>query len=511
MYNAPTGYDDVADFPFRGENVFMSMGVYIDNTAADDISSITADKLPMSNVGQLTNARYQIHSGLAVYEGSGIPTAESAGMVVPPITVYNGMEEGLWSDVISDAEGVIDFSFTIALSVAHTSALAVYTSGPNILEGTVVFSNNGEEVTEELDPSTGCATASGAFTYDTITVNITKIDAAFSHVRIAEIEFGDSVTISIDELANKITFIDEIDPLQIGMPMQELDFDLINISGAYDEDRPNSLYTRLAIGNPINLSFTLGSGSTRYTIPMGRFVIGEKGSKNNCVSVVAYDVRWKLSQMYNIWMLDPSISLGAAISNILETVEIPCSIDSDIYEIYPLASHTFTNDTPILSDLHLIAQAYGLSILPDRSGIVQIRTTFPSDDFGELPVQNQITWPESSQMSKYNYIDIGYGSNQHYTVDYRSSPNVARSPISIYNALIVNQDQAIAVANRIASRLYTKAVKVRWLADPTMDLYDEVDVYSQWTEETETPATFKPIKREITYDGILTEETTFIQ
>jgi len=511
-YDAPTGYEDINGNPARGESVYMSMGFYIDNTAADDISEVTGDFLAFSNPSQLTDAVYSITGGLALFEGDGIPTSESAGVTVAPIVPTTSVEAGIWSDGISDADGYIDWTFTVELSAVHSSALTLYTSGPNILAGTVTFSNGGTETVKSLDPDTGSASVADLMTFDTIEVHITQIDQPYCHARIAEIEFGDSVTLSVEELANQITFIDEIDPLWRTMPLQELDFDLINVGGEYDEDNPNSLFGRLAIGNPINLSYTLGVGETRMTIPMGRFVISEKGSKNNCISVVAYDVRWRLGQMYNVWSLSTSVDLGTAISGILTELEVDHDIDSAVSQIMPTSAYTFTDETSVLSDLHKVAQAYGLSILPDRNGVVQVRVGFPSDDYGTLPIQNQLSWLESSQMSRYNYLDISYGSGQHLTVDYRASPNIARSTLTVYNELITTLEQAGDVATRIATALYGKSVKVRWVSDPTLDLYDTIRVYSQYVAETEgTPVQMRPIKREITYDGILKEETTLIQ
>jgi len=492
----------------------MSMGIHIDNTAADDITAITAQKLPLSNVDQLTDAIYQLTEGMAVYEAEGIPTAVSAGMQAPPIAVSSAQEYGLWSAGISDGNGDIDFSFTIRLSAVHTSAFTIYTSGPDITAGTVEFSQGeGEPVEAELDCHTGSAAASGSYTFDTITVHITSIDSPYCHVRVAELEFGDSVTISVDQIANQVVFIDEIDPLQIGLPMQELDFDLINISGDYDEDKPNSLYSRLAIGNPINLSYTLGRGSTRVTIPMGRFIIGERGSKNNCVSVTAYDVRWRLLSMYNAWGIDPSIDLATSIDAILTELEVAHSIDAGVSSVYPLAAYSFGTDTSVLDDLQRIAQAYGLTILPDRGGTVVIAQDFESDQYGDLPIQNQISWPEASQLSKYNAVDVIYGTEgnlDHYLLAQPLPAYTARSVVTINNRLVVTLAQAQAIANRIMSRLYAKAIKVKWLADPALDLYDRVGVYSQWTQG-ETAEVFRAIKREITYNGILTEETTFVR
>lgn len=510
-YDAPEGYEDINGNPARGESVYMSMGFYIDNTAADDISSVTGDFAPFSNPNQLTDAVYSATGSLALFEGDGIPTSESAGVTVAPLIPATSTEAGIWSEGISDGDGYIDWTFTISLPAVHSSALTLYTSGPNILAGTVTFSANGTDVTASLEPDTGSASVSDLETFDTITVHITQIDQPYCHVRVAEVEFGDSVTISVEELANQVTFIDEIDPLWRTLPLQELDFDLINVGGEYDEDNPDSIFGRLAIGNPINLSLTLGVGDTRMTVPMGRFVISEKGSRNNCISVVAYDVRWRIGQAYNPWSLSTSVDLGTAISGILTELEVDHEVDPAVGQIMPVAAYTFTDETSVLSDLHKVAQAYGLSILPDRNGVVQVRVGFPSDDYGTLPIQNQLSWPESSQMSKYNYLDISYGNGQHLTVDYRASPNIARSTLTVYNDLIVTLQQAGDVAARIASALYSKSVRVRWISDPILDLHDTIRVYSQYVAETEgTPVQFRAVKREITYDGILKEETTLV-
>ena len=509
MYNAPDGYEDTVADEFRVETIVMSLGIFIDSTTADDMDGVDGDSLPMSNDVQLVDSRYDLDDNLATYEADGIPTALSAGMIVPPIVPSNAVNTGWWSSAISDGDGDISFSVELSFSASHTSALTIYTSGPNILAGSVVFSDNGTEEEVELDCHQGYAVASGSYTYDTITVNITQIDTPYKHIRITEFEFGDSVTISPARLANDITFIDEIDPLQQGMPLRELDFDLINVNGEYDEDNPNGRYDRLAIGNPITLSYVIMSSARQYTIPMARFILAEKGTNGNCMSVVAYDTRWFLAQMYNPWSISTAEDLGTTLNRLLDSVEVAHQIDASVYNMYPTVNATFTTESSLLDDLQLVAQAFGLTVLPSRTGTVLINTDFPSDDYGNVPPNVQFSWPESSQATKYNYIDIVYGNGSHYTRDLRTDANVARVVLSVNNPLITSENDAIALCDRLESRLFTKVVKVQWASDPALDLYDEVGVFSRWTLN-QTPAVYKPIKREITFNGMLKEETTFI-
>ncbi len=508
MYTAPEGYKDVAQSTERVETIYMSLGISIDNTAADDIDSYTGDALPMSNTMELTDATYEIDSYLATFEGFGIPTATS--MTVPPIATDNAIRVGWWSEGISDSEGAIDASLAIALSASHVSALTIYTDGPNITEGSIVFTLAGVDTEVDLDCHEGYAVASGDYTYDSITINITQIAGAYQHVRITEIEFGDSVTIGTNTLANQITYIDEIDPIQQGLPMRELDFDLINVNGEYDEDNPNTLFGRLAIGNPIHLSYTLLGNGKRFTIPMGRFLIAEKRTTGNCVTVISYDPRWYLTQMYNAWSIRTSEDLGTTIHSLLSSLEIAHTIDESVYEVYPTVDCDFTDESTVLDDLHLVAQAFGLTILPNRAGTIIIDTDFSSESYGLIPPTIQFSWPEASQMNRYNYVDVAYGSGLHKITDLRSTPNVARVVLTISNKLVVTEAQAAEITARIIGRLYQKAMSIEWASDPIIDLYDQVEVYSMWTLN-QTPAQYRVIKREITYNGMLKEETTLIQ
>jgi len=510
MFDAPDGYAEMIKSTDRVESVYMSLGIDIDNTAADDISSYVSDALPMTNTSQLIDAMYEIDHELATYEADGIPTASSAGMIVPPIAPIRDVRTGWWSEDMSDADGYISAEITINLASLHTSALTIYTDGPNILAGSVTFYNGNTPTVQVLDTHSGYCVASGTHTYDKIVISVSQIDQPFRHLRIAEFEFGDSVTISTLNVANQITYIDEIDPIQEGLPMRELDFDLINVNGEYDEDNPDSLYDRLSIGNPINLSYTFFTAEARYTIPMGRFVIAEKRSNGNCITVTAYDTRWYLSQMYNSWSLSTLEDLGTTLDNLLTSLEIAHTIDPSVNAIYPTDNHTFGNNSTVLDDIMDVLQAYGLTFIPNRVGTIIVDTDFSNDDYGLMSPEIQFSWLTPNQFNRYNYIDIIYNSTEHYIVDLRPTPNQARTVLTISNELVKTLAQAEAIYNRIVPRIYDKSVNVEWASDPTLDLGDNVDIYSMWTLN-HTPATFKALKREITFDGMLKEETTFVQ
>lgn len=94
-----------------------------------------------------------------------------------------------------------------------------------------------------------------------------------------------------------------------------------------------------------------------------------------------------------------------------------------------------------------------------------------------------------------------------YRRDLREDLSSARITLGVSNPLITTQAQAEAMCNRLVNNLYTKAVTVRWAGDPAMDLYDQVDAYSQWTIDT-GPTRYWAIKREIRFDGMMTETVT---
>ena len=512
MYSDDPEYRTDIEADGRSISVFMSLGVDIDNTASDDISSVSVEALPLSNAELLTDANYELTRELATFEGYGIPTAPSASMIAPPLQAQDyPPETGVWSADISDGAGNIEFEMTISLSHAHTSALTIYTEGPDILAGTVTFRNGNDEDTVELTTRTGSAVASGAHTYDSVTIHVTKITETYRHLRVVEVEFGDSITLATNKLGGEVVYIDEIDTLQVGMPLSELDLELINVLGDYDVDKPDTLYAQLAIGNPINLSFTV-NGSTRRTVPVAHLFIGQKNSNGDRLMVTAYDVRWNLGRSYKVWSINPSKDLGSTLAELFVAHGLGYVIDPAVNEMYPEGAHTFSDESTVLDDLQKLAQAYGLVIRPSRMGNIVVSTAWDSDSYGTIPVRNMYSWPSSNQYNRYNVIDIRYGSDGNYGryVQDFSEVGTVKNILAINSDLILTEQMAIDVYTRIRAQIYGSASDVEWRGDPAMDLTDMVGVHSRWTQEG-TAQTFRATKREIRYDGAYREITTFIR
>ena len=86
MLSMPSEYLDAMHASTRQIDAYLAVGINIDQTAADDIVSVTVtDSLPMSNKGQLTDAIDIIQDGLAKVERYDIKTARSAGRGAPPL------------------------------------------------------------------------------------------------------------------------------------------------------------------------------------------------------------------------------------------------------------------------------------------------------------------------------------------------------------------------------------------------------------------------------------------
>lgn len=503
MYATKEGYRDAVESLDRSISVFLSMGVGIDNTAADDIVSIEGDFLPMSNTSQVYDANYDITPGLATFEGDGIPTASSAGMIVPPISAMSYPPEvGIWSAGISDSEGYIDFSATISFSKAHTSAFKIYTDEVHILAGEVTFSDGSSSETVPLVCSLGEATISESRAYTTITIHITQISAPRSHARIAEVEFGASVTLARDRLGESLTYVTELDPLELSIPLSELNLSLVNVTGEYDVDNPFTRFKDLNIGNPINLSFTVETGGIRHTVPCGRFYIAGKKSMDTMLRITAYDVRWTLASIYLDWTLDTSSDIATQIDNLLNMADIPHSIGPEVVGIYANAPFTFSDDTSLLDDLLRIQQAYAIYILPDRSGTVRITGNFPTDSYGQTSIMGLYTWPNPVDFTGYNFVSIQYGgsgSTSYYEVDLRTSVYEAKTQFRISNPLILDVAMAQTLATRIIGRIYSMMTETTWRGDPAVDLGDVITIPGKWTQDN--PSSYATVKIEMEYDG----------
>lgn len=475
-------------------DVYISVGTGIDTTAADDLTGVSGTFLPMSNISQVTDAVYALTPGLATFEGDGIPTALSAGMIVPPLTpTHYPPEAGMWSDAISAADGTLGFVFTIQLSQAHTSAIRIYTDGPAVTEATAVFSDGSSSESVVMECSAGYMTVVEPRTYTSIQITVSKLEAPYRHLRIVEIEFGASAAISTSELRGEVTYIAENDPMEQSMPMYELDFEIINVEGDYDLDKPDSRLAEFAIGYPVNLSFTLNDADgNRYTVPCGRFVIGERSSSDTSVSITAFDGRWMLSNVYVEWTLSATQSIGKTLDDLLTDYGVPHIVDTDLYELMPDAEYRFSDESSILDDLLDIQQAYAIWFVPGRDGSISVTTDSPVGTYGTVPTAGIYSWPTPQQITRYNYVSVGYVTKDSNGVettlyveqDLRTDPSEARSVLQISgNGLIGTETRAQSILSRLVTAVYTEEAETEWIGDPAMDLADSVSTPGRWTQE----------------------------
>lgn len=484
---------------------YISVGQHIDATSADDITAITAEKLPLSDTSELCDAIYSLTEGLATFEGDGIPT--SGGASAPPLSASEGWgETGIWSAGISDADGAISWTLTVSLSKDHTSALTIYTSGPSITAGSATFTAaDGTTVTDALQCSDGTAQVLEARTYSTVAVTVTAISEPYRHVRIAEMEFGASRALSNSSLMEEVTAIEELDPTEQTLPMSEMDFTILNIDGVYDTDNPSSRISEYAVGLPVQLAFTAVSGAGRWTVPCGRYYIGERTATEQGVRIAAFDARRFLSQTATPWSITAGQSLGASIEALLTDMDIPHTIASSAEQIMPDASYTFSDDSTRLEDLLRIEQAYGIYLLPQRDGSILVTAEWPTGTAPSPPTRRLLSYPKARQATRYNVIVIGWasGSQSGYAQeDLREDSEEVKSVLQIIgNPLITTQARAQAVLNRLKARLISEEVETETLGDPAIDIGDSIPLYGRWTAGT--PTTYAIRRIESTWDGVL--------
>lgn len=506
----PSGYSDAVVSADRTVTIFLSVGLGSDTTAADDLTGVTGSFLEMTNTDQATDAVYYLTPELATFEGYGIKTSVSAGIITPPITATAYPPEvGVWSKGISDADGSIDFTVTLTLKAEHTSAMTIYTEGPAVLEAEMTFTDSeGTSTTKACTCIGSYFSVADTMSYTSIAVHITKLDDAYRHVRIVEVEFGASRAFSNSEIGGEVSIIREIDPTEKSMPMDELDVEVLNVTGELDPDNPSNRLDELYIGQSFTCSFTVASADgTKYTVPCGRYWIGERDSSDTRLSLTAFDARYRLSTIYAEWSISTTESLGKTLEDLLSDYMIPHIVDEDLYEVMPDEDYTFDNSSAISEDLLQVQQAYAVYFVPDRQGSIKVTGTWPADAYGSIPKDTIYSWPSTKQAKQYNYIQIGYkvtegtAKKTYYVyTDLREDTTEGKSILQISdNDLITTAARATEVMNRLIARLSEEEVESEWRGDPAMDLGDAVQIPGKWTQES--PRTYKTTYIEEIYDG----------
>lgn len=511
MLSMPSEYLDAMRASTRQIDAYLAVGINIDQTAADDITSITVtDSLPMSNKGQLTDAIYILQDGLATFERYGIKTAISAGMVAPPVqaTAYPP-EVGLWSYRMSDADGSIDWTLDVQLSKAHTSAFTIYTREVNIIDATITFYNGGSVVaTGAMEAKTNSAQYADAVTYDRVVVNVTRLDTPYSHIRIAEMEFGASKTFSKDNLTGTVSLILETDFTMQTSPIHELDFTVLNVLGEWDPDNPIGYFDTVPEGYPVEVGFTCtAEDGTRWTVPYGRYMISEKNGSDVELKVVCYDMRKGLQNTCMAWGLSTDVDLGTTITDVLTDMHIAHIVDSDVFDIIPTDTVAFDPERTLMEDFLFIEQRYDVWLNPGRDGYIHVQTHPPQGEYGKMPEDMMYTYPLPYGFTRYNFVQVSYPvgeTTEYFILDKRTTTLEIKSQLTIDNPLIRTREQAQALANKLYNLMFSEMMETEWRTDLTVDIGDDVGQCGRWSNGV--PTTYRAVYQEITYDGGISEK-----
>ena len=498
-----------ADFELRDVDYYrpyISIGTGIDTTAVDDITGWGGGMLEMSDPRQIVDATYSMSSNLATYEGDGIPTAVHHEIIAPPITPMDAPPHvGIWSDVISDADGGMEWTFTVVLSKAHTSALTLYGD----LEGVVVerarfrYFKAGTVVrTITVDRVEKGIVDREITTYDKIEITVLRISEPFKHARISEIEFGASVTVEPEDLGEEVVLIQDRDPWGISAPISELDFSLLNVDGRYDFDNPDSRLDELALGTPVWYSITVGVGSRRMTVPLGKYYIIEHNTVDDIIELTAMDARIILSELTAPIELVSGESVAESIVDLFQDLRIPYTVDPSATEVF--ADESYSPDEPmdILTQLIYIAQRYDIRATPRRDGVMYIHLPRPKVTVPVLNAEVLLKYPTPSFARTYNFISIQYGSEIYQRDVRKEVSEEAVMAITISNPLITNEAQAIALADKIEASAYSQEYLATAIGDPRIDVDDIVPIEGRWTAGS--PTDYDVASIEFTYDGGLT-------
>lgn len=487
MYEVSPEYLTAIRSNIRTINAWLTLGADIDSTASDDITSVTmSDSLLMSNIDQLIDAEYQVSTKLAVFEGPGIATDASIGLMAPPLASATSPPQiGVWSGSISASDKSLVWTLTVEFGSSHTSALTIYFGSVYATDFTVDFYldgvNIGSESTSENNQSV-CMTED-SYTYDKIVITTSAISHAYRHVRIAELEFGRSVSYGITNLTGDIETVDDFDFTGATSPIKELDFRLNNVGGTYDEDNPSATLDKFQIGLPVKLSYSILLADDSYeTVDMGKYYIISRSYDGSTVSVISQDVRSTMASIYPVLTLTTSVSLGAQCLTILSDYGIPHDVDSSLDSIYLTSAHSYTGDTDLLTVFIHIAQRCSCHMSVNREGALVLKEISPTY-YGLVGRDHELSNPGPVYVDGYNGISISNGTDT-WPYDLRTDTTIQRNTLSISNPLIANGTQAIALKDHIVAGLYSTKIRCDTILDPAMDSTDTVKMATRFTTDS---------------------------
>lgn len=488
----------------RKVSIQVSIGTGLDPTASDDVTGITPDdSLGMSNPSQILDVNYALTSGLATFEGDGIPTAVSAGIVAPPLTTSDYPPEvGIWSASISGSDSTMDWSLEVQLSQAHTSAFSVHSSGTEIRKLRLQYYNGTASVRDVVLESDGSSVTDDAeTTFDRVIITVQELSGPYLHARIAEIEFGATTTLSSSVIGETASIIRETDLLRVNAPIDEFTFSVINVDGTFDDDNPDSMISLLELRNPVTLAIVTEDSAGRTSVPMGRYYISERQGTDTDLRISAQDARSILQATVRAITLSTAQSVGETLGDILEELDIPYAVETSALDVMPTADATMNaQEWDLLSQINFIRQFYGVTVIPDRDGLLHVMAEPSGDSAPTQTAAMLISFPAPDNSQTYNGVVVTYGTEgAQETVDLRASTTEAKNYLTITNPLVVTQADAQRVAQETAGRIYSQVYSAQALGDAAVDPGDIMAVAGRWTQSS--PVSYRLTSIEYDYDG----------
>lgn len=488
--------------PARAVSIYMAIGHGIDPTAFSDITAIGFSGLPMSSGEQLTDAKYIMTPGLATFEGDGIPTSAQARMRTGPLTPAKGaIEAGVWSDTISDADGAISWTLSITLSKPHTSALTIYAQDVIITEGMVTRKKDGAVVaTDAIDGTSLTMGFEDVVEFDELVLQVSKLAQPFRHVRIIEIEFGSSRTLSREQLTGKAVLVEESDRTHTTVPLHQLSFSVINEGWVYDYDSPQAQAAFLAVGRPVVLSYSVQSSNGTRSIMCGRYFIRLMNTSDGTVSITADDPRVQLTDVSKAWSIPTTKSIGDALDEVLLEIGLSHSVDMSLYSVYPPREWSWDASTTYLDDLQEVCQFLWLDMVPGADGVLRVVPMPTPEAYGSVSKDRMLSYPQiKTESRKYNFVSVGYGdSADEVSRDLRQDKlNEAVNQLRIRNSLVMTEAEATALLDHIVPTLEGDQLETSWAGDPSLQAGDMAGFPGRYEDAVSRYVTYN----EITYDA----------
>ena len=497
----------------RSIDIFLGIGFGIDNTAADDMTGITAGLLPMSSRAQVTDAVYSLGRNLATFEGDGIPTDPAENMVVPPVDdSTTTIETALWSDVISGSDGSMDWTVSLSFGSVHESALTVYSGG--VVTTTKLFVSLSESGSWGHSVTVDAASGENihidqSHRYDTLRIQVLKIDKAYHHARIAEMEFGSSVTLSNNSIRGEVRLVSEKDATEQRCPLDEVTFEVINEGWIFDFDSPSRENDSVSVGKPMLMSFRVRTSSGYRTIPCGKYYIRDIDMSEGSARVTADDPRAIMTDVMEEWGIPQATSIGEATDTVCDSLLIAHLCDTSLYSMYPPRDLSFGSSSTCMEDVRNVLQRIGLEMHPQNDGILRFTTTVTPQSYGAVEESRMLSYPQKkTNLSTYNMVSVTYGEDrrQSYVSDLRTTSAASLNMLRVDNPLVMTEDEAKVICDRIVANLYNSELDVEWRGDPALQVGDMVSFPGRFSDATPRRVEYQ----ELTFNGGLSARTSVV-